>query len=72
MIIVLYSNPLGLVDSQRPNGSAAMSDGGTQSSSNAMSSEFSEAGLELSLASKDVIKGDTIKLHITTNRIRKL
>ena len=48
-----------MVSSQQPNGSAAMSDGGTQPSSNVMSSELSEAGLDISLASKEVIKGDS-------------
>ena len=41
-----------------------MSDGGTQSSSNVISSEISEAGMEISIASKEaskqVIKGKTI------------
>ena len=48
-------------NSLQPNGSVAMSDGGTQPPSSIMSSELSEAGLELSLASKEaskqVIKG---------------
>ena len=47
-----------------------MSEGGTQSSSNVMSSELSEAGLELTLASKEaskqVIKG---KSYVYFNRI---
>ena len=55
----LLLKTLGLVNSQQPNGSAPMSDGGTQSSSNVMSSEVSETGLELSLASKEVIKGNS-------------
>ena len=59
---VLYST--GATNSLQPNGSAAMSDGGTQSSSNVISSELSEAGMEISIASKEaskqVIKGKTM------------
>ena len=54
--------------SLKPNGSAAMSDGGTQSSSNGMSAEISEAGMEISVASKEaskqVIKGMYILHHM--------
>ena len=54
----------GAQNSLQPNGSVAMSDGGTQSSSNVISSEISEAGMEISIASKEaskqVIKGKTI------------
>jgi hypothetical protein len=54
----------GVPNTLQPNGSAAMSEGGTQSSSNVMSSELSEVGLELTLASKEaskqVIKGKQI------------
>ena len=59
----MYYYP-GVQNTLQPNGSAAMSDGGTQSSSNVMSSELSEAGVELTLASKEaskqVIKGKQI------------
>ena len=45
-----------------------MSDGGTQSSSNGMSAEISEAGMEISAASKEaskqVIKGMYIYYYI--------
>ena len=51
----------------QPNGSAAMSDGGTQSSSNVMSSEMSEAGIDLTSASKEaskqVIKGKSMFIY---------
>ena len=52
---------IGAQKQQQANGSVAMSEGGTQPSSTVISSELSEAGLELSNASKEaskqVIKG---------------
>ena len=60
---------IGAQKQQQANGSVTMSEGGTQPSSTVISSELSEAGMEISNASKEaskqVIKGKIQNSHFS-------
>ena len=67
---------IGAQKQQQANGSVAMSEGGTQPSSTVISSELSEAGLELSNASKEaskqVIKGKIQNPQLSLNNLSNI